>query len=208
MEAVAQILTYVENAPIPERENGANRERLRILRDRAFLLTLASTGLRVSEICELRCHNLDQITGTLHLTTGETLTLPAGTRRAVRAYLDERRPLDESQPHHLNPDLPLFARHDKRAGRRVLPISRWTGANIVEDWVAQGLSIQLRQELDKKGQSITPHTLRHYFVLATLSDTGSIETTQQLARHADRATTRRYLRSISEQPDSQKLHQK
>ncbi|MDA1330096.1 MAG: site-specific integrase, partial [Chloroflexi bacterium] len=51
-DAIEQILTYVETLPAAPVEQP--EERLRLLRDRAFVVTLADTGLRVHEACGLR----------------------------------------------------------------------------------------------------------------------------------------------------------
>jgi hypothetical protein len=69
------------------------------------------------------------------LALGDSYILPLTSRaaQAVRHYLAARRKLDSTQKLSASDQLPLFARHDKRASKRVLPISRWTGGNIVDD---------------------------------------------------------------------------
>jgi len=111
-------------------------------------------------------------------------------------YLSARHKMDSNQRLLPSEHLPLYARHDKRAGKHVLPISRWTGANIIDYWVSQTLPPDKQVELTKPEQTITPHTFRHYFVLMTLTETGDITTTRSLARHKDPATTRRYIQSL------------
>jgi integrase len=113
---------------------------------------------------------------------------------AISTYLSRRSNLDQQNP----TDTPLFARHDKRASKRVLPISRWTGANIVENWVNYALDASIRAQLDSEKITITPHSFRHYFILDALAQTDhDIAATQTLARHGDRSTTRRYLHRIT-----------
>jgi integrase len=89
--------------------------------------------------------------------------------------------------------LALFARHDKKAGNNILPISRWTAANIIHQWTMSSLPPDIRADLTAQGITISPQTFRHYFVITVLQRTGDIAETQYLARHADTATTRRYL---------------
>jgi integrase len=185
----------------PERQvdDISERRYLGTLRDRAFILTIAHSGLRLSEICGLRRHQFNIPESTIAVATQSDLPLPTQTGAAVTAYLQARRQLDEQQ--HTS-DLPLFARHDKRVGIRVLPISRWTGANIVEAWTQLALEPAVRLGLAASKQYITPHTFRHYFVINALRNTErDVATTQAMARHADRSTTRRYLQKLkSDQP--------
>lgn len=199
IEAIKQLLAYVQAAAPPAVERKPNRDHLRFLRDKAFLLTLADTGLRVSEICGLRLGQLSVNRQLLTLDPPIPLSSRAG--RALHTYLNERYPLDKAQTHLSRESLPIFARHDKRAGKRILPISRWTGNNIVDFWVKQALPKTTLLELRERGQQISPQTFRHYFVVTTLAATDNPETTRRLARHVHPATTRRYVRSIREQEE-------
>jgi len=52
------------------------KERLRALRDRAFIITLADTGLRVHEICELRRGDVDW-------NAGRAIIIGKGNKEAV-----------------------------------------------------------------------------------------------------------------------------
>ncbi len=81
--------------------------------------------------------------------------------------------------------LPIFARHDKGAGKKVKPITTTTGRNIVADWVEKMLG------KDAVG-SITPHSFRHYFVTRVLQSSGNLKLAQDLARHKNIAVTQRY----------------
>ena len=195
LEAIEQILSYARHMPMPAKESTNPREYLRLHRDRAFILTLAETGLRVSEICALRRRDVDLERRSLTVSARLELPLSPTTATSIRSYLEKRAELDQKQRLVPIEDLPLFARHDKRAGKRVLPISRWTGSNIVEQWVRLALPAKVQHELEEKNQRITPKAFRHYFVITTLKQTGDLAITQMLARHMDRSTTRRYLRS-------------
>ena len=178
----------------PDDTTVTEREYLGSLRDKAFLLTLAYTGLRVSEICDLRKRQFDPGNQQLILQANLCLSLPLAATTAISTYLSQRSGLDQQN----SADTPLFARHDKRASKRVLPISRWTGANIVEHWVSYALDASIRAQLDNEKMTITPHSFRHYFILDALAQTDhDIAATQTLARHGDRSTTRRYLHRIT-----------
>ncbi len=186
-EAIEEVLAYVDSLGHKPAKN--RREHLQNLRDRAFLWTLAHTGLRVHEACQLRRGDLDW-------NTGHAVIIGKGDRQDVvrfspkalallRDYLQERQPLD-ARSHKALKALPLFARHDKRAGDRVLPISTVTGRNIVRRRVWEALGP------DMVGR-ITPHDFRHYFVTRVLKGSGgNLKLAQRLARHQNIQVTQRY----------------
>jgi integrase len=193
IEAIEQILAHIQAIAIPPEGKITYRERLRLRRDKAMLLTLAETGLRVSEICNLKKNQADLEKQSL-LLHAMTIPITSPVSKAIQAYLEERAKLDKG---YADQQLPLFARHDKRVGRRILPMSRWTVGNIVKYWAQATLPDELQRQLEQTAQSITPQTFRHYFVIKTLSQTGDLSLTQTLARHADPSTTKRYLRAGS-----------
>ncbi len=163
-------------------------EKLRALRDRAFLLTLADTGLRVHEACALRRGDVDW-------NEGRAVIVGKGDKQAVvrfssrclkasREYLAARAKLDGSSGRPLTA-LPLFARHDRGAGKKIKPITTTTGRNIVAERVRQVLGE------DAVG-TITPHSFRHYFVTTVLRASGNLKLAQELARHSNIQVTQRY----------------
>jgi len=174
----------------PEGHPGGDpNERLRRLRDRAFLLTLADTGLRVHEACNLRRGDVDwDEAQALLIGKGNRQAVVRFSRRALRAlrdYLKARSPLDGASGRALSA-LPVFARHDRGAGKRVLPITTTTGRTIVHEAVAAALGE------DAVG-TITPHSFRHYFVTTVLRGSGgNLKLAQELARHRNIAVTQRY----------------
>ncbi len=163
-------------------------EGLRNLRDRAFLVTLADTGLRVHEACGLRRGDIDW-------NEGRALVIGKGNRQAVvrfssrsmdtiREYLGARAVLDGSSGKPLT-SLPVFARHDKGTGKKIKPISTTTGREIVADWVKKIIGAEAVG-------TITPHSFRHYFVTRVLHSSGNLKLAQELARHKSIAVTQRY----------------
>jgi len=164
-------------------------ERLRLLRDRAFLMTLGDTGLRVHEACRLRRGDLDwQEAQAMIVGKGNRQAVVRFSQRsleAVRAYLRGRNALDGASGRPLSA-LPIFARHDRGAGRRVLPITPTTGRAIVHERVAEALG-------PEAVGSVTPHSFRHYFVTTVLRGSGgNLKLAQELARHRNIAVTQRY----------------
>lgn len=155
-------------------------------RDVALLVTLADTGLRVSEACGLRKGDLDW-------DRQRAVIIGKGNKQAVvrfssrclaliDRYLKSRAVLDQRQGRQNV--LPVFARHDKRAGKKVLPISPRSVENIVAQYVVAALGEEARG-------SITPHTFRHYFVTRA-ARAQDILLAQHLARHESINTTSGY----------------
>lgn len=185
-EDIESVLTLVNNITIQLSDN--LEERLRALRDRAFLLTLADTGLRVHEACNLRRGDIDWNEGrAIIIGKGNKQAIVRFSTRSLEAlkdYLSIRAVLDGSSGRPL-PSLPLFARHDKGAGKKIKPVTTTTGRNIVSERVRQALGDQA------KGW-ITPHSFRHYFVTTVLRASGNLKLAQELARHASIQVTQRY----------------
>lgn len=90
--------------------------------------------------------------------------------------------------------MPLFARHDKGAGKKIKPITTTTGRNIVRERVRQFLGSEMTGK-------ITPHSFRHYFVTSVLQGTGNLALAQKLARHENIQVTQRYTHLSDEELD-------
>jgi integrase/recombinase XerC len=173
------------------------QDQLRALRDRAFLLTLADTGLRVHEACKLQRGQIDWNEGRAVIVgKGDKQAVVRFSRRslrALRAYLAARAALDGSTGKALSA-LPLFARHDKGAGHKTRSMSTATGRLIVEERVQQALG-------EDATSHITPHSLRHYFVTTVLRGSGNLKLAQELARHANIQVTQRYAHLSNDELD-------
>jgi integrase/recombinase XerC len=184
--SIERVLDFVSDAASLTAESEV--ERLRAMRDRAFLLTLADTGLRVHEACNLRRGDLDWNEGrAIIIGKGDKQAVVRFTTRAMHAlkdYLSLRAQLDGGSGKQLTA-LPLFARHDKGTGKKVRPITPTTGRNIVAERVKQALGN------DAEGH-ITPHSFRHYFVSTILRASGNLKLAQALARHENIQITQRY----------------
>ena len=186
-QEIERILETAQQAGVAPPEE--TRERLRLLRDRALLFVLADTGLRVAEACRLTRGHIDwHESRAVVLGKGNreaVVRFSSRSLRYVRAYLEARADLDGAQSRSLSA-LPVFARHDRGAGKRVLPISTRTAEKIVAHWVEATLGAAARG-------TITPHTFRHYFVTMVLRGSGgNIRLAQELARHRSIVTTQRY----------------
>lgn len=189
------ILEHAEMLQLEPTEDES--QRLRNLRDRAFLLTLADTGLRVHEACRLRRGDLDWNEGrAIIIGKGNkeaVVRFSRRSQRAVKDYLAARSHLDGSTGKPLA-SLPLFARHDRGAGKKVKAITTTTGRNIVAERVLQWLG-------QEAAGSITPHSFRHYFVTRVLQSSGNLKLAQELARHSNIAVTQRYAHLSNDELD-------
>jgi site-specific recombinase XerD len=183
---IEKILGYARN--IAQLSTGDLLSQLINYRDRAFLLTLADTGLRVHEACGLRRGDIDWNEGrALIIGKGNQQAVVRFSRRslgAIKDYLTLRSSLDGASGRALG-SLPLFSRHDRGAGKKVKPITTTTGRNIVTQ--------RVREALGKEAVgTITPHSFRHYFVTVVLRASGNLKLAQELARHKNIAVTQRY----------------
>lgn len=184
--AIDTILKKITESSFLISEN--DQEHLIKLRDRAFLLTLADTGLRVHEACGLRRGDLDW-------NEGKAMIIGKGNRQdivrfstrstdALSEYLKVRTKLDGGTKIPLSA-LPIFARHDRGTGKKIKPMTTTTGRNIVTERVRELLG-------DEATGTITPHSFRHYFVTRVLRSSGNLKLAQELARHKNIAVTQRY----------------
>jgi site-specific recombinase XerD len=184
--AIETIIEYISTLSQAETENRVDR--FINLRDRAFLLCLADTGLRVHEACKLRRGDIDWFEGKAIIigkgNKEDVIRFSERSIRAIRDYLNVRSELDGASGVPLT-SLPIFARHDKGAGKRVKSITTTTGRNIVSERVRQFLG-------EQAVGTITPHSFRHYFVTRVLDSSGNLKLAQSLARHRNIAITQRY----------------
>ncbi len=141
------------------------------VRDRAILELFYSSGLRLSELCALRWHDLDLADGlvTVFGKGNKQRIVPVGSH-ACKA-LDHLRRESQGQT-----DAPVFP---GRGGATITP----RAVQIRLQGLAQ------RQGLFKR---VYPHLLRHSFASHVLESSGDLRGVQELLGHADIATTQIY----------------
>ena len=184
---IESLIDYAQNK-IPNLPSESSSDHLINLRDAAFLITLADTGLRIHEACNLR-------RGTIDWFSHKAIIIGKGNKEAIirfsdrsidflKMYLNERSLLDGSSGSTLA-SLPVFSRHDKGCGNKILPITTKTGRLIVEQRVEECFG-------KEAVGTITPHSFRHYFVTNVLKKTGNMKLAQEFARHSSVTVTQRY----------------
>jgi integrase/recombinase XerD len=156
------------------------------LRDRAMFEVLYSTGLRVSELLNLRISDIDMRMGCVRcIGKGDKERLVPIGRKAIEAveqYLADGRPKfakPSSPPPH---NQVLFL---ARTGRRMSRVGIW---KILHDW---GMRLGLRGRL-------TPHKLRHSFATHLLEGGADLRSVQLMLGHADISTTQIYTHVVEE----------
>jgi site-specific recombinase XerD len=170
-----------------------DRERLVNLRDRALIVTLADSGLRIHEACALRRGEIDWLEhrAVIHGKGGQQAVIRFSPRSfgAMKDYLAARAAFDQQtiaqREKKRIEELPLFARHDRGSGQATHRLSTTGARKAIEGRVAQALEGQAVSH-------ITPHTFRHYFVTMILRGSGNLRLAQILARHQEISTTQLY----------------
>jgi integrase/recombinase XerD len=156
------------------------------LRDRAMLEVLYSTGLRVSELLNLRISDIDMRIGCVRcIGKGDKERLVPIGRKAIAAveqWLAQGRPKfarPASPPPH-NQVLFLTS-----IGRRLSRVGIW---KILHEY---GMRLGLRGRL-------TPHKLRHSFATHLLEGGADLRSVQLMLGHADISTTQIYTHVVEE----------
>jgi len=189
-EAVEQVIAYCSQL----------RGDLEALRDRAFVLTLVDTGLRISEACALKRGDIDWMEGrAIIIGKGDKQAVIRFSQRSLEAlkdYLHARASIDPNSRTPLGSQ-PVFARHDIRASKKIRPITAGGMWKAIKGAPNQGIKGRMEEAgIDRTLLRI--HDFRHYFVTMTYLSKGDLKLSQILARHESIATTNRYAHYSSE----------
>lgn len=143
--------------------------RMKGARDNAILEILYGSGLRVSELCSLDLHDVEDSTVRVMGKGSKERIVPIGEEaiRAVDRYLGFRESGREKA---------LFInRNGKRIGRMFV----WM---IIKDYARQAGIVK----------NISPHTLRHSFATHLLDNGADLRVIQEMLGHATISSTERY----------------
>jgi len=158
-----------------------------VVRDRALLEVLYSSGMRVSEACGLGFGDLDLDAGFTRVLgkRNKERLVPVGrfAEVALRDYLDDARPvlLGGSAADRDAADAVFLGRRGRRIARQAV----W---DVIRRWArAAGL----------EGE-VSPHVLRHSCATHLLDNGADIRTVQELLGHASVSTTQIYTRVATE----------
>jgi len=141
-------------------------------RDRAILELLYATGIRVSELCSLNVHDVDDQTVCVKGKGGKERVVPVAkvAIEALDRYLSYRNEVKKLK------DQPLFV---TKKGKRIGRTQVWS--RIKRYGMSAGIE-----------KVISPHTLRHCFATHLLDHGADLRVIQELLGHADIGTTDRY----------------
>ncbi len=147
------------------------------LRDRAIFELLFSTGLRVSELCNLSIDDVD-LTRDEFSVRGKgdkvrVVFLSQSAKEAIKNYLKARKDMHDA----------LFVQYGK-------------GAKSSKNLRLSPRSVQriIKQHAVKAGitRKVTPHVIRHSFATDLLTNGADLRSVQALLGHANIATTQVY----------------
>lgn len=145
-------------------------------RDKAILEVFYSTGLRLSELCQLRLETVDLEDGFMRVTGkgNKTRIVRIGSQalKSIRTYLDNERPN-------------LVTR--KTSSHVFISVR---GSALSPDRIRQ--IVKNRAKMAGIEQNIYPHLLRHSFATHLLEGGADLRIIQELLGHADISTTQIY----------------
>lgn len=182
-EEVAALIQAAEFYRLTRGEKVIAKQRPTGKRNRAIVLTLLDTGIRIGECCRLKVANVlleaseiqIQPFSTGRKTKPRTIPLGKATRLALWRYMTSERDLD---PAHL-----LFGLGTASMHRLILSIGKW--AHV---------------------PNTHAHRFRHTFAIEYLRNGGDVFTLQRILGHASLDMVNRYLRLV--QTDLSSAHRR
>lgn len=174
------------------------KDNLQLARAKAWIILAFESGLRAFELCGLRRNNIN-LTKRYGTVTGKgdkkaKFYFTDTSVVAINAYLKLRESQEPKRGANIPADnRPLFVSHSRRRSRSLSPITTDT---------ARADLYRILVLCFGEKPNITPHVLRHFFVDAFLDETGNPELARKAARHANIATTQRYLHVDDEEVQS------
>jgi integrase/recombinase XerD len=168
-QKVPDMLTYPE---VEALLGAPKQDQMLGIRDRAILELLYATGMRVSELCSLKLHDVEDNQVKVFGKGRKERMIPISekARDAIDAYLTTCRPQWEKEESH------LFL---SRTGK---PISRHDVWRTIRHWAKEAKIIK----------HLSPHTLRHSFASHLLANGADLRVIQELLGHSHISSTDRY----------------
>jgi integrase/recombinase XerC len=170
--SVDEAFRLMESPKSISEKSSSEGSREKVLRDRAILELLYSSGLRVSELVGLNSNQLDLDLGIVRVMGKgrKERIVPVGVKaiEVLKAYLEERGMLKGDEPIFVNS---LRGRLTARSvGRLIKKYTRHSGIF----------------------RKVSPHSLRHTFATHLLDAGADIREIQEMLGHSSLSTTQRY----------------
>jgi len=173
-------VTFLEHGELDRLLNAPEGSSLNVLRDRAMLRMLFSTGMRVSELCSMDKNKIDVKRGELSiLGKGRKIRLvflSDDAKDCIGQYLAKRTDVDEA----LFIRIPKSGKFGKDSDLRLTPRSI---QRIVQKYAIKAGIM---------GKHVSPHTLRHSFATDLLRGGADIRSVQAMLGHSSVTTTQIY----------------
>lgn len=151
-------------------------------RDKAMLELLYATGMRVTEMIELKMSDVDMEVGYINCNHGKKMrVIPVYSiaKKAVKAYIETARSQFVKDSSEEN----LFVNY---SGTKMTRQGFW---KIIKQY-ASAANIK---------KDITPHTLRHSFATHLLENGADLRSIQEMLGHADISSTQVYANVVKKQ---------
>jgi len=152
-------------------------------RDKAMLELLYATGMRVTEMIELKMSDVDMDIGYINCNSGKKVrVVPVYSiaKKAVKTYIDTARP---QLVRENSEEESLFVNY---SGSKMTRQGFW---KIIK-YYAYAANIN---------KDITPHTLRHSFATHLLENGADLRSIQEMLGHADISSTQVYASVVKKQ---------
>lgn len=157
------------------------------LRDSAILETLFSTGLRVSELVNLRNNQVNAKKDELSIRGKggkiRVVFLSPDARQAIQEYMERRK---DNAPQ-------LFIRHDRAGKQKIDEDGKPLTARSVERMIHR------YAQLAGITKHVSPHTMRHSYATDLLRNGADLRSVQALLGHASITTTQVYTHVTDQQ---------
>lgn len=156
-----------------------NGDDYKSIRDKAMLELLYATGIKVSELLDLKVTDFNLQLGILHLNNGKKERIIPIYPAAVKSVTDYLL--------NVRPAIVLGANQDKLfTNMNGLPMSRQGFWKIIKQY-AKDAGIK---------EEITPHTLRHSFAAHLLENGARLQDIKEMLGHSDISSTQIYAQYI------------
>jgi site-specific recombinase XerD len=161
---------------------GGKRARLMALRTHALIVTLAHSGMRISEALSIRVGDIRRATVPVRIkiigkgNKERWAFLDKEADTVIRQYLEVRGEGSRSG------NLYLFAGHHRHAPGGISAVTAWRDIH----------QVAIAALPEDRADAIHPHLFRHYFLTRVWRQTRDLLMAQSLAGHANVATTTLY----------------